>query len=196
MPDDSTTDAPTGGQNGEASSIDLGLTDAEAVQSLPAAIQRSDSDSDADTAKAEPDWKAEAEKWRILARKHEDRAKQNAQAVSKAKTVEQQLADLRGQLEERDKRDVERNGRLAMAKLDAQLAKAGIERADVDGLLKRIKGADLLADGEPDDKAIGELADSLMKVAGRATPDPDQGKQGGKAPLDMNQLIRRAAGIT
>jgi hypothetical protein len=172
---------------------DLGLTDDEAQQLLADAVQRGDTETADTAADDDTDWAAEARKWRSLARKHEAAAKAN---TKQAKTVEQQLEDLRGQLTERDKRDVERNGRLAMAKLDAHLAKGGIDRADVDGLLKRIQSADLLADGEPDDKAIGELADSLMKIAGRATPDPDQGLKGGKAPLDMNQLIRRSAGIT
>lgn len=188
MSDENTTEAP-------AEVEDLGLTDAEAQQLLADAVARGDAEP-ADTADGGTDWKAEAEKWQKLARKHEGRAKQNAEAATKARTIEQQVADLQAQLAERDKRDVERSSRLAMARLDAQLAKAGIDRGDVEGLLKRIKGADLLADGEPDDAAIGELAESLTKIAGRATPDPDQGKQGGKAPLDMNQLIRRAAGIT
>jgi hypothetical protein len=196
MSDDSTTDTSTEGQGNEVSSSDLGLTDAEAQQLLADAIARGDAEPAATAGTDEPDWKAEAEKWRTLARKHEDRAKQNAQAATKAKTVEQQLADLQAQLAERDKRDVERSGRLAMSRLDAHLAEAGIKREDVQGLLKRIKGSDLLTNGEPDDAAIGELAESLKKIAGRATPDPDQGAKGGKGPLDMNALIRRAAGVT
>jgi hypothetical protein len=116
--------------------------------------------------------------------------------AAQAKTVEQQLEELRTQLGDRDKRDLERNGRLAVAQLNTRLAEAGIKGEDVAGLVKRLSPADLLVDGEPDDKAIAELAESLVKVAGRATPDPDQGKKGGKAPLDMNQLIRRAAGIS
>lgn len=117
-------------------------------------------------------------------------------AAAAAKTVEQQLEELRGQLGERDKRETERNGRLALAQLNTRLAEAGIKRDDVAGLVKRISATDLLDKGEPDEGAIGELADSLIRIAGRATPDPDQGKQGGKGSLDMNQLIRRAAGIT
>jgi hypothetical protein len=188
MSDDSTTE----GQSDEVDTSDLGLTDAEAEQLLADAVRRGDTES-ADTAADDTDWQAEARKWRTLARKHEAQAKAN---TKQAKTIEQQVADLQKQLSEREQRDVERSSRLAMARLDAQLAQGGIERSDVEGLLKRIKGADLLADGEPDDAAIGELAESLKKIAGRATPDPDQGKRGGKGPLDMNQMIRRAAGIT
>jgi hypothetical protein len=188
MSDDS-TDA-SGQPDADVSTDDLGLDEAEAQQLLSDAVQRGAGDTPDDDG---TDWAAEAKKWRSLARKHEANAKANTR---QAQTVEQQVEELRSQLAERDKRDEERNARLAMAKLDTQLAQAGIKREDVDGLLKRIKGTDLLADGEPDDAAIGELAGSLLKVAGRATPDPDQGLKGGKAPLDMNQLIRRAAGIT
>jgi hypothetical protein len=187
MSDENATEA-----SAEVDTSDLGLTDAEAEQLLADAVARGDA-GPADTADDDTDWQAEARKWRSLARKHEAQAKANTR---QARTIEQQVADLQNQLSERDKREQERSGRLAMAQLDARLAKAGIDRADVEGLLKRIKGSDLLADGEPDEAAIGELADSLKKVAGRATPDPDQGAKGGKAPLDMNQLIRRAAGIT
>jgi hypothetical protein len=182
----------------ETTPAELDLSDDEAQQLLADAIQNAESTDTDDT-----DWKAEAEKriaevdkWKNLARRHEDRAKQNAQAASKTKSVEQQLEELRGQLGERDKREQERNGRLALSQLNTRLAEAGIKRDDVAGLVKRISPVDLLADGEPNDEAIGELADTLIKIAGRATPDPDQGRKGGKAPLDMNQLIRRAAGVS
>jgi hypothetical protein len=166
------------------------ISDADAEALLADAIQDGSSDTEDTT-----DWKAEAEKWKTQARKHESRAKENADAARAKKTVEQQLEELRGQLSERDKRELEKNGRLALAQLNTRIAEAGINRDDVAGVLKRIKPADLLADGEPDEGAIAELADSLKKITGRATPDPDQGRKGGKAPMDMNQLIRRAAGV-
>jgi hypothetical protein len=168
----------------------LPISDEDAAKLLADA----DQDASADTADT-TDWKAEAEKYKALARKHEGRAKENAQAAQAKKTVEQQLEELRGQLTERDKREVEKNGRLALAQLNTRLAEAGIKRDDVQGLLKHVKSTDLLADGEPDEGAIAELTDSLVKITGRATPDPDQGRKGGKAPLDMNQLIRKAAGV-
>jgi hypothetical protein len=173
-------------EGGDSDNLQISDADAEALLAL--AVQ----DDKIDTV---TDWKAEAEKWKTQARKHESRAKENADAAKAKKTVEQQLDELRGQLSERDKRETERNGRLALAQLNARLAEAGIKRDDVAGLLKRIKADDLLADGEPDEGAIAELTDSLVKITGRATPDPDQGRKGGTAPLDMNQLIRRAAGV-
>jgi hypothetical protein len=137
----------------------------------------------------------EAEKWRSLARKHEGRAKENADAAAKAKSVEDQIAELRSQLAERDVADVERNGRMAMTQIHAALAEAGIKKADAAGFLELVDPTTLLTDGQPDEKAIGKLAESVKKLAGRVTPDFDQGRKGGTAPPNMNDLIRRAAGV-
>lgn len=137
---------------------------------------------------------ADAAKWQALSRKHEDRAKANAEAAAGAKTVEQQLEELRKQNAERDVADVVRTGRMAMTQVQARLAEHGFARADVAGLLELVDPVTLLKDGEPDESAIKKLTESLIKVGGRITPDPDQGRRGGKAPADMNSLIRRAAG--
>ena len=138
---------------------------------------------------------AEKEKWRSLARKHEERAKANADAASKSKTVEEQLEEMRKTLAERDVADVQRNGRLAVTQVQAKLAESGFNQADVAGLLELIDPVTLLKDGEPDESAIKKLAESLIKVGGRTTPDRDQGQRGGGNPLDMNALIRRRAGV-
>jgi hypothetical protein len=137
---------------------------------------------------------ADAERWKAMSRKHEERAKANADAAAGAKTVEQQLEEMRKALAERDVADVSRSGRMAMTTVQARLAEHGFARADVAGLLELVDPVSLLKDGEPDESAIKKLADSLIKVGGRITPDPDQGRRGGKAPADMNSLIRRAAG--
>jgi hypothetical protein len=139
--------------------------------------------------------KADLDKWKSLARRHEGRAKENAQAAAKAKTVEDQIAELRSQLAERDVADVERNGRMAMTQVHAALAEAGIKKADAAEFLDLVDPTILLTDGQPDDKAITKLADSVKKLAGRITPDFDQGRKGGTAPPNMNDLIRRAAGV-
>jgi hypothetical protein len=158
--------------------------------------------SDTDTGSDGKNWEAEvqrlnkeAEKWRSLARKHEGRAKENADAAAKAKSVEDQIAELRSQLAERDVADVERNGRMAMTQVHAALAEAGIKKADAAGFLELVDPTTLLTDGQPDEKAIGNLAESVKKLAGRVTPDFDQGRKGGTAPPNMNDLIRRAAGV-
>ena len=186
MADEGDNDTTDDGDDGEAQSLL-----ADAVHG-----------SDADTGSDDKDWRAEAarlekdlQKWQSMARKHEGRAKQNADAAAKAKSVEDQIADLRAQLAERDVAEVERSGRLALAQVHTRLAEAGIKRDDVAGLLELVDPTVLLKDGQPNDDAIGKLADSLTKVAGRITPDHDQGRKGGSAPPNMNDLIRRAAGI-
>lgn len=138
---------------------------------------------------------AETEKWKGLARKHEDRAKANAEAAAGAKTVEQQLEEMRKVIADRDVADVSRSGRMAMTTVQAQLAGQGFSPDDVAGLLEQIDPVRLLKDGEPDDGAIKKLVESLIKVGGRTTPDRDQGQRGGNGPLDMNALIRRRAGV-
>lgn len=115
--------------------------------------------------------------------------------ATKTKTVEDQLAELRKQLTDRDVADVEKNGRLALTQVKAQVVGAGFKSEDVAGLFDHIDPMSLLTDGEPDDKAIEKLARSLTKVAGKASPDPDQGRRGAGGPVDMNTLIRRAAGV-
>lgn len=92
----------------------------------------------------EPDHKAEAEKWKALARKHEAQSKANAEAVKKLK-----------EYEDRDKSDTDRaNDRAADAerrattaekaalRLDVALEKApdGMSIAQVRKLAKRLSG--------------------------------------------------------
>jgi hypothetical protein len=195
LPDDDTNNTGTGADGGADNNDDT-----EAQRLLADAIG-SDSDTDDDdadtaelTARLER-FQKEAAKWKELARKHEGRARQNADAASKAKSVEDQLDEMRKQIADRDVADVARNGRMAMTQVQAKLAEAGFSRADVSGLLELIDPVTLLSDGEPSDSAIDKLAKSLIKVAGKATPDRDQGRRGGSAPINMNQLIRRKAGI-
>jgi len=138
---------------------------------------------------------ADAERWKAMSRKHEERAKANADAAAGARTVEQQLEDMRKVIADRDVADVARNGRMAMTTVQAQLAGQGFSPDDVAGLLEQIDPVRLLKDGEPDDGAIKKLVESLIKVGGRSTPDRDQGQRGGNGPMDMNALIRRRAGV-
>lgn len=115
--------------------------------------------------------------------------------ASKAQTVEEQLEGLRKVMADRDIADVKRNERLALAQVRTQVASAGFKPDDVADLFAAIDPSFLLTDGEPDEKAIEKLARSITKAAGRASPDPDQGRKGGDGPVDMNTLIRRAAGV-
>jgi hypothetical protein len=131
---------------------------------------------------------------RIAAKKYGDYAELKEQA-SKAKSVEDQLSELRKAMADRDVADMQRNGRLAVAQVQAKLAEAGLSANDMTGLFDLIDPVALLKDGEPDEAAITKLAKSLVRVAGRTTPDRDQGRRGGDGPVDMNQLIRRSVGI-
>ncbi|PRX95579.1 hypothetical protein [Allonocardiopsis opalescens] len=128
------------------------------------------------------------------ARTWEARAKENKGAADAAKTLEQQLAEMREQMQQREQADAERAGRMAMTQVKALLAERGIKADDAAPLLEHVDPARLLDAGDVDDKAVARLAESLTRVAGRATPDPDQGRRGGAAPADMNSLIRQAAG--
>lgn len=125
----------------------------------------------------------------------EQRAKENKGAADQAKTLQEQLDEVQRSLSERDERDVKRAGQLALTQVQSALAEAGIKADDVQELLDELDPKRLLKDGEPDDKAIGRIVGALRKAAGRPTPDPDQGKSGGKGPSDMNALIRRSVGI-
>ncbi len=183
-----------GGADGADSSIEETGTDQQK--------QQDSSKSGASDTGDQTDWKAQAEKaaadaekWRTLARKHESRAKDNADAASKAQTVEEQLEGLRKVMADRDIADVKRNERLALAQVKTQVASAGFKPGDVADLFAAIDPSFLLTDGEPDEKSIEKLARSITKAAGRASPDPDQGRKGGDGPVDMNTLIRRAAGV-
>jgi hypothetical protein len=175
------TDTDTGTDTGTDTDTD---TDDGQVTSDQGERQRTSPDT-ADTT----DWKAEAQKWQALARKHEGQAKGQAKAV---KTVQEQMDDLRKQMADQATRDLERAGKTATAQLRAVLAEQGIKADDVADLLP--DPVRLLKDGEPDDKAITKFAGALAKVAGRPTPDPDQGRRSDDTPTDMNALIRRAAG--
>lgn len=113
---------------------------------------------------------------------------------SQSKTTQQRLEELERLLSERDARDLERQSQIAVGRVQAELAEAGLKRDDISGLLELIDAKSLLTDGEPNSEAITKLAKSLTRIAGRTTPDSDQGRKGGDGPVDMNAILRRAVG--
>lgn len=129
------------------------------------------------------------------ARTWEQRAKDNKGAADQLPTLQQQLDQVRKDLADRDVRDVERSGRLAMAQVRAGLANARVSEDDVKDLLAEIDSTRLLKDGEPDEQAINRIVGALSRAAGRPVPDRDQGQRGAAPATDMNTLIRRAAGM-
>lgn len=163
----------------------------------------------------ETDWKAEAEKYKALARKHEGRAKTNATA---AKELEQFKTD---QLSEQEKavkaaRDEgytegrsKGDQRLIRAEVIAAAAGKAADPTDVFALLTAngaLADIQVGEDGEVDTKAIVEKVDALLEekkhlVASSASPtrDPDFGARTPAAPAltsdaAMDAFIRDAAG--
>lgn len=172
-------------------------TDADQADDTQSTNTGPDTGSSGDTT----DWKAiaeqaraDAEKWKSQSRKHEDRAKANADAASKAKTVEEQLADMQQRLADREAADEKAATERAVESLTARMVRAGMSDADAAEFAGDIDPKRLMADGKPDLKAIEAVANRLAKVAGRPSPDPDQGNKTGSAPADMSSLIRRASG--
>jgi hypothetical protein len=193
------TGAPAdGGQQGNEAAKSAGSTDTAGTGTGTANTTATD-DWDAD------DWKAFAKEVGLSpqkvkerlghARTWEQRARENKGAANQATTLQQQVEEMQRSLAERDERDVKRAGQLALTRVRSGLAESGIKADDVQELLDELDPKRLLKDGEPDDKAIGRIVGALRKAAGRPTPDPDQGKSGGKQPSDMNALIRRSVGI-
>lgn len=128
-------------------------------------------------------------------------SKANREAQNLRKRLETQsqswqkrLENLEKQLTDREARDLERQSQIALTKVHTELAEAGLKRDDISGLLELIDSKSLLTDGEPNGEAISKLAQSLTRIAGRTTPDLDQGRKGGESPVDMNALLRRAVG--
>lgn len=156
-------------------------------------------DTTADTATEEVDWKAEAEKWKTQARKHEERAKSNSTAVK-------ELEDLRKQAmtdQERAVAEAKAAGRAELmvemgAKLvAAEFRAAATGRIDDGALAVLMARLDLRQfindDGDPDPKAIGEFIDGIApKQADPDTststfPDLGQGARGGdRAHMALN----------
>jgi hypothetical protein len=175
------TSETEGQQNGE--SPDTGTAELDALRSeLAKAISRAE------------DAERDRDKWKTSSRKHEERSRAVAEDIRAKKSLEQQVAELQQQMAERDTADRERSARHALAQLRAEVAESGIPGAAVDGFPIDVNRL-LDEQGQPDDKAIREAAKSLVKFAGRTTPDPDQGRTGGLPKNDMDSMIRRAAGF-
>lgn len=150
-----------------------------------------------DDTSTSPDLQAEIEKWKALARKHEDRAKANGSAAKeleelKAKTMsEQEKAVAAAKAEGRTEALKESAVRLVDAEVRA--AAAG-RKIDVDTLLEGLDRSKFLTEeGEPDTKTIVAHLDKLAPTDGRV--DLGQGTRGsGGDSTDFNTMLRQAAG--
>lgn len=145
------------------------------------------------------DLAADVEKWKALARKHEERAKANAGAAKELEKVrqsamtEQEKAVAEAEKRGRDAASREASLRLARAEFRAEAAPVA-DKATVDSFLEYADMSKLLGeDGEPDAKAI-TAAVKRLTGNGKA-PDFDGGARTTAKPNDMNAFIRRQAGV-
>lgn len=150
--------------------------------------------------RAETDWKAEAEKWQTLARKHEERARKDAGA---AKELEKVRA---AAMTETEKAVAEAKTagaaeaaraaapRLVKAELRAAAADAGLPKESLAGFLEYADLSRFVGeDGEVDEKAIGA---AIKKLGGGKPADFDGGaRTTASKATDMNALIRQRAGV-
>lgn len=138
------------------------------------------------------DWKAEAEKWKNFARKHEDAKKANK---AEAERLQKEYDEYKASIEaEKESAQLSVAQERAVEKLHLKLARAGMDEETATGLLSVIDSSKLLAEGKPNDEAIENAAKAIVRNHGTVTPDPDLGsKDGGKPKPDMNEILRAAA---
>ena len=148
------------------------------------------------------DWKAEAEKLKAIARKHEDRAKANAQKAKDydelaAKSMTDQEKAVKAAGDEARKQTLfEVGGKLTLAAIKA--AATG-RVADVDALIEGVDASKFTGDdGEPDEKAIQAWLDRVAPVTEQKQRQRDLGqgvRNGGQSTaLDSDPLLRDLKG--
>lgn len=143
-----------------------------------------------DTGGDDIDWKAEAEKWQGLARKHEERAKANAAAArerdelkrSTMTEVERAVDEAKAAARAEVMREV------AADRVDDAVRVAAAGRSvDVEALLEGLDRAKFAGDdGQPDRKAITEWLDKVAPAGRPGGPDLGQGARGGRNSLPLN----------
>lgn len=114
----------------------------------------------------ETDWKAEAEKWKSLSRKHEARAKENFEKASEYdKYLESQKSEQEKQAEAYAKLQAERDEAMTSAALAQAALKYGLSAEDME----------LISGGSADD--IESRAERLANrlASQKQKPEPDKG---------------------
>lgn len=154
------------------------------------------------------DTAAEVEKWKKAARKHEDRAKANAEAAKELEQLKQssmnetEKAVAQARLEART--EALREVGVKLAESAIRVAAAG-RNVDIDALIEGIDASKFLdVDGEPDTKAIAAWVDRVAPAvddSDRPAPKRDLGlgARGGRSPAALNggeleQALRNAVG--
>lgn len=137
------------------------------------------------------DWKAEAEKFKALHRKQEERAKANAAAAKQLETLrresmtEQEKAVAEAVEKARSETMREFGGRLVEAEVRAAVAARPV---DAEALLEGLDRSRFLTDdGEPDRDAIAKWVDRIAPAPSDEDSQPTQGFP------DLGQGARRAA---
>lgn len=136
---------------------------------------------------------SEAEKWKQLARKHEERAKANAQAAAELDQLKQSmLSDTEKAIEQakaeaRQATVAEYSGRLVDAKLESLL---NGKTLTANALLAFDKSAFVQTDGTVDDDAMRAWVDSNTATPTTpAFPDLGQGTRGNAPALNSDPLL-------
>jgi hypothetical protein len=135
----------------------------------------------------------EAEKWKQLARKHEERAKANAQAAAELEELKRSmLSDTERAIEQakaeaRQATVAEYAGRLLDAKLETLL---NGKTLTANAILAFDKSAFIQADGTVNDDAMRAWVDSNTATpATPAFPDLGQGTRGNAPALNSDPLL-------
>lgn len=155
-----------------------------------------------------PDTGDEVEKWKSLARKHEQRAKDNNDAARRLKELEDadksesqkkddRIAELERQTAESDRRAGER---VAKAEVTAALASVITDRKTLRDIVDDLNLSNYIGeDGDIDDKRVEKLVKRYEDMvptgppSGSRMPSGARG-QGSGGSIDMNAAIRQAAG--
>lgn len=156
------------------------------------------------------DWKAEAEKFKALARKHEDRAKQNAGAAKELETLrqqsmtEQEKAVAQAAAEARSAAMVEFAAQLVDARFEAAAA-GKLDHEQLAELLSNLdRGKFLAEDGTVDAERITAFVDRLApkpadtEPAETPFPDLGQGTRNSQMTLGSDPLLaslKKAVGV-
>lgn len=135
----------------------------------------------------EPDWKAEAEKWKGLARKHEDQWKSNADKVAEYDRLVEASKTDQERLEERASKA---EGRLGSLETENMRLKVALEKGLPADLIERLRGT------TPEE--LAKDADFLLERFAKPTQQPDLRAAAGQRPTRHEQSaddwIRSMAG--
>jgi hypothetical protein len=146
------------------------------------------------------DWKAEARKWEARARadaKKAERAAQDADRLRKASMTDAERSVATAREEGERAGLAKASEALVTAHLEAALAH--LDDGQREALVEGVNAARFLGDdGLPDKTAIRTWADRVAPKptgGGQQFPNLGQGRRAPAKTTDMNELIRRAAGV-